>query len=82
MSDKNKPHPRNAPGDFYVEDGCCTTCDVPFYYAPDLFKYDNTETHCFVSKQPANEAENYQIIKALWASELECIRYRTCLQLI
>jgi hypothetical protein len=24
MSDTTRPHPKNAPGPFYVVDGCCT----------------------------------------------------------
>lgn len=76
MSNTVKPHPRNIHGDFYVEDGCCTACDVPFYYAPNLFKYDETEMHCFVAKQPTDDDEMYQMIKATRASEVECIRYK------
>ena len=76
MSEKSKSYPRNAPGDFYVEDSCCTACDVPFYYAPDLFKYDETELHCFVAKQPTDDQEIYQMIMAVWAAELQCIRYQ------
>ena len=34
---EHKPHPANVPGDFYVEDGCCTMCLVPFTEAPELF---------------------------------------------
>jgi hypothetical protein len=30
----HQPHPANVPGDFYVEDGCCTMCEVPFAEAP------------------------------------------------
>lgn len=75
MSVKHEPHPQNVSGDFYVENGCCTACDVPFYYAPDLFKYDETELHCFVAKQPDNNEEIYQIIKATSFSEVQCIRY-------
>lgn len=25
--------PRNAPGDFYVENDCCLLCGVPWHYA-------------------------------------------------
>ncbi|MEI6526811.1 MAG: hypothetical protein WCP62_12340, partial [Planctomycetota bacterium] len=35
-------HPLNADGDFYVEHGCCTSCDVPMQSAPSLFEYDET----------------------------------------
>jgi len=31
-------HPRNAPGEFYVEKDCCTLCGVPWTIAPELFE--------------------------------------------
>lgn len=49
MNGQRKPYPKNVEGDFYVEDGCCTACDVPNYYAPELFEYDD-ELHCFVAR--------------------------------
>jgi hypothetical protein len=75
MSDKHKSYPRNVEGDFYVEDGCCMTCMVPEVYAPTLMGFDESNTHCFVAKQPTNENEVYQAIKATWAAEVQCIRY-------
>jgi hypothetical protein len=75
MKDKPKPYYKNVAGDFYVEDGCCITCGVPEVYAPDLMGFDESNTHCFVAKQPSNEDEIYQAIKATWAAEVECIRY-------
>jgi hypothetical protein len=75
MSDKPKPYPKNVEGDFYVEDGCCITCLVPEFYAPSLMAFDETDSHCFVAKQPTNEDELYQAIKATWAAEIQCIRY-------
>jgi hypothetical protein len=75
MSDKPKPYPKNVEGDFYVEDGCCITCLVPEFYAPTLMGFDETDSHCFVAKQPTNENEVYQVIKATWAAEVQCIRY-------
>lgn len=76
MSDKPKPYPKNVEGDFYVEDGCCITCLVPKFYAPDLMGFDETDGHCFVAKQPTDENEIYQAIKATWAAEVQCIRYQ------
>jgi hypothetical protein len=43
--------------------------------APDLMGFDETENHCFVAKQPANENEVYQAIKATWSAEFDCLRY-------
>jgi hypothetical protein len=70
-----KPHHAlNAPGDFYVEDGCCTSCEVPFQEAPGHFKTDSTG-HCYVCKQPSNPDEVNGMIRAVWVSEVSCIRY-------
>ncbi len=75
MSNKPKPYYKNVAGDFYVEDGCCITCMVPEFHAPDLMSFDESNAHCFVSKQPTNDDEIYQAIKATWAAEVGCIRY-------
>jgi hypothetical protein len=75
MREKPKPFPKNVEGDFYVEDGCCTRCGVPELYAPDIIGFDESDAHCFIAKQPTDDNELYQAIKATWASELECIRY-------
>jgi hypothetical protein len=70
-----KPHPKNAPGPFYVVDGCCTACGVPVSEAPGLFAYDEVD-HCFVQRQPSTPREFDQAFHAAWAAELQCIRYR------
>ena len=75
MSGKTKPYPKNVEGDFYVEDGCCTACMAPESYAPNLMGFDESNSHCFVAKQPTNQSELYQAIKITWAAELQCIRY-------
>lgn len=71
-----KAHPCNAPGPFYVEDGCCITCSVPHDIAPDLFGWTEDESHCFVRRQPASPDEVDDAIRALWSAEASCIRYR------
>jgi hypothetical protein len=68
-------HPLNADGDFYVEHGCCTSCDVPMQSAPSLFAYDET-SHCFVKRQPSTRAECDMMFEAIRGAELRCIRYR------
>ena len=71
------PHPKNAPGDFYVEDNCCLACGVPQIVAPDLFPImDDSFEHCFVKKQPSNQMELEQMLDSVKDSELACIRYR------
>lgn len=70
-------HPANAPGGFYVVDGCCTGCEVPFVAAPELFAWDRTKgyPHCFVKRQPATPEEVGQMMDAVAMAELACIRY-------
>jgi hypothetical protein len=68
-------HPENAPGDFYVEDQCCTMCAIPFTEAPALFGTTTDESHCFVKKQPSTEVELGQMVNAIQCAELNCIRY-------
>jgi hypothetical protein len=75
MTETAHPHPKNAPGPFYVEEGCCTACGVPFVEAPGLFAYDGNN-HCFVKRQPATKEELNRMLRAVWAAELQCIRYR------
>lgn len=69
------PHKSNVPGDFYVEDGCCTSCGMPTTEAPDLFEYD-ADGHCFVRKQPTAADEVNRMILAFEVQDIGCIRYR------
>jgi hypothetical protein len=76
-----KPHPANVPGDYFVEDGCCMTCEVPFSYAPDLFAYYHDMQggpHCYVKKQPERPAEQDRMFEAIRHAEAGCIMYRGC----
>lgn len=71
------PHPKNAPGDFYVEDGCCTLCGIPESKAPNLFSSQAEESvHCYVSRQPQFASELNQMLDVMWSQEFTCIRYR------
>lgn len=67
-------YPKNAPGDFYVETGCCTLCGVPWTEAPDHFAVDDRQ--CYVKRQPTNDAEVGKMIAAMEVQELGCIRYK------
>jgi hypothetical protein len=70
------PHPKSAPGDFYVEKGQCLACGVPHVVAPDLVGWtDEKYPHCFWKKQPETPAELERAIKVLDAQELGCHRY-------
>jgi hypothetical protein len=82
---EHTPHPANVPGDFYVEDGCCTMCEVPFAEAPELFGTALDEkgfAHCVVNRQPETPAELEEMISAIKCAELQCIRYRGADRLI
>jgi hypothetical protein len=71
-----KPYPLNVDGSFYVEDGCCITCDLPRTLAPDMFKYNASKDHCYVYKQPESKDELCRMVKAVAGAEVACIRYR------
>lgn len=61
-------------GDFYVEPDCCLLCGVPEDIAPEVFQ--TGEDYCFVRRQPNSQDEVDRTIRAMWASEVDCIRYR------
>lgn len=69
------PDPHNVPGDFYVEDGCCTACGVPDAEASELFGWDDCG-QCFVVRQPRSGQELGKMLTVLSIQELRCIRYR------
>ena len=73
---KHKPYCKNVEGDFYVEEGCCTLCSVPWVIAPGLFTVDNDGRHCYVSKQPKDSRELEKMLEVVHSSELACVRYR------
>jgi len=73
MVERQKPHPSNAMGDFYVVDGCCTSCGVP-EGASETFAFAQ-DGHCFVCRQPATDAELEKVLKVVRTQELDCIRY-------
>lgn len=55
---KNEPHPRNAPGPFYVERDSCMSCMAPEGEAPDLMGYSESDCHgCYFHKQPSTPEE-------------------------
>jgi hypothetical protein len=66
----------SAPGDFYVQDVCCTSCGVPQAEAPDLVGWANEDhTLCYWKKQPETPEELDRAIRVLNAQELMCHRY-------
>ncbi|WP_197707321.1 ferredoxin [Sphingobium sp. LB126] len=65
--------PGSAGKSFYVEPDCCLLCGVPESIAPELF--ETGEQYCTVKRQPANAAEIDKMVRAMWSSEVGCIRY-------
>jgi hypothetical protein len=67
-----QPHPKNAPGDFYVENTECMTCGYPHVLAPDLIGWEldaeGRESHCYFKKQPETPLEVEQAVNAVKGS--------------
>lgn len=53
MPDKNKKHPKNVNGKYYVDDKC-VHCEACIMEAPETF---DLSSQSFVKKQPADELE-------------------------
>jgi len=69
--------PISAPGDFYVEDGCCITCGVPQMVAPDLVGWtDDSYPSCHWKKQPETADEMRQAFAIFDGQDVGCHRYR------
>lgn len=73
----NPPYPKNAPGDFYVEDRCCTACEAPLPEAPDMVvqDLDGPYPHCYFRRQPKTPEDIEEAISALQVSCVEALRY-------
>ena len=74
-----EPYPKNVPGPFYVEDGCCITCGIPTEEAPEVFAWDDEAkwgSHCFVHCQPQTAEALKKVLSAIKHAEVDCIRYR------
>lgn len=69
-----KPTCRADYGDFYVEPDCCLLCGVPEDIAPEIF--ETGEQHCSIKRQPLSQDEVDRTVRAMWSSEVDCIRYR------
>lgn len=68
--------PENSQGDFYVENGVCTSCGAPEAEAPDLIDHSKTEYgHCYFKKQPETEEEIERAINAIAVSCISGLRY-------
>jgi hypothetical protein len=68
--------PENAPGDFYVQADCCTSCCLVHEDAPDLLN-DPAEPfrECYFRRQPQTPEEIDRAINAICVSEMAALRY-------
>jgi hypothetical protein len=67
---------RSAPGDFYVENHCCTSCGIPQVVAPDLVGWvDEGMGRCYWKKQPETPDEMMRAFAVFDSQELGCHRY-------
>jgi hypothetical protein len=68
--------PENAPGDFYVVADTCLSCCAPHEEAPELMNDSTVEfRECYFRRQPQTSEEVERAIRAIWVSELSCLRY-------
>lgn len=66
----------NSQGDFYVENGVCTSCGAPQAEAPDLIDHSKLEYgHCYFKKQPETDEEIERAINAISVSCISGLRY-------
>ncbi len=69
-------YPENTKGDFYVQDGVCTSCGAPQAEAPDLIDHSKSHYgHCYFKKQPETDDEIEQAIQAIAVSCIAGLRY-------
>jgi hypothetical protein len=75
----DQPHPKNAPGPFYVVNTECITCGYPHVLAPDLMAWERDseghESHCYFKRQPEMPEEIEQAIRAVNGSCCGALRY-------
>lgn len=66
-----QPHPKNAPGPFFVIYEECMSCGAPHVVAPDLLGWEDGSTghcHCYFKRQPETPTEIELAIGAIKAS--------------
>jgi hypothetical protein len=70
------PYPKNAPGPFYVENGCCIICQAPYHETPDLMAHDEDGGgHCYFRRQPNTPEAAERAIRACCISCVSAVRY-------
>jgi hypothetical protein len=68
-------YPLNATGDFGVENGCCMLCSVPVDDVPDMMRFNDDESHCYIYRQPESQPDIDRMVAAANTSEGHCIHY-------
>ena len=63
----------NAPGKFYVTDGC-DGCGLCFSVALQNFMYNNDATYYYIYQQPVDEREVNDIRQAMLVCPQDCIK--------
>jgi hypothetical protein len=48
---------------------------APHVVAPGVMGMDERSGHCFIARQPVDDAEVYQALRAIGVADLRCIRY-------
>jgi len=72
----DSPKPASVRGDFYVQEGCCTSCGVPQLIAPELVgSTEDKVPSCYWVRQPESPEEVDRAIKIIQTQELGCHRY-------
>jgi hypothetical protein len=61
------------PEGVHVETDCCTSCGVPWHYAPEVFR--EGASSCEVVRQPRNATELRRVLTVFRAQDLNCVRY-------
>lgn len=72
MPNKDKKHADNTIGTFYVDQEC-VDCDLCRQTAPQNFNRNAQAGHSFVAKQPENEKEIQDCLRAIHDCPVEAI---------
>lgn len=63
----------NAPGKYYVTDGC-NGCGLCFSVALQNFMYSNDSSYYYIYQQPVDEREEADILEAISVCPTDCIK--------
>ncbi len=72
MPEITKKLEENAPGKYYVTDGC-NGCGICFSVALQNFMYNNDASYYYIIQQPVDEREEADIREAMSVCPMDCI---------